>query len=154
LRKALIKVNCEAEAADNAWGTFFPEEQSMSGLELTPEVQQWGMTALIWVGFGALAGLLAKAIMPGRDPGGPVATVVMGIAGCVFGTGAVMYFLPDLRIEPISIVGFLIAAAGAFLILALYRLLGGRFFYRTPGRVYGRLWWQGRRRRRVSVYPD
>ena len=38
---------------------------------------QWAEIFLIWVGFGTLAGLAAKAIMPGRDPGGAVATRVM-----------------------------------------------------------------------------
>jgi len=34
-----------------------------------------------WVGFGTIVGLMAKAIMPGRDPGGAVATLSMGVGG-------------------------------------------------------------------------
>jgi uncharacterized membrane protein YeaQ/YmgE (transglycosylase-associated protein family) len=36
---------------------------------------------LMWVGFGTLVGLAAKAIMPGRDPGGALGTMLMGIVG-------------------------------------------------------------------------
>ncbi|HBL46963.1 MAG TPA: transglycosylase, partial [Planctomycetaceae bacterium] len=38
---------------------------------------------LVWVGFGTLVGLAAKAIMPGKDPGGAVSTMLMGIGGSV-----------------------------------------------------------------------
>ena len=40
---------------------------------------------LRWVGFGTLTGLAAKAIMPGRDPGGAIVTMLTGIAGSVIG---------------------------------------------------------------------
>ncbi|HEY4760243.1 MAG TPA: hypothetical protein VIH42_06665 [Thermoguttaceae bacterium] len=53
----------------------------MNDLVLPEQVQQWANTVLVWVGFGTLVGLLAKAIMPGRDPGGAVATLLMGIGG-------------------------------------------------------------------------
>ena len=56
---------------------------------------------LVWVGFGTLAGLLAKAIMPGRDPGGTVATLMMGIGGTVIGSGVLMFFTGGKRITPI-----------------------------------------------------
>ncbi|MDX1962771.1 MAG: GlsB/YeaQ/YmgE family stress response membrane protein [Pirellulales bacterium] len=81
---------------------------------------------LMWVGFGTLTGLLAKAIMPGRDPGGPIATVLMGIGGCVIGCGTLMFFYEGQRVTPISPVGFLVATGGAFIILFFYRLLSGR----------------------------
>ena len=83
---------------------------------------------LVWVGFGTLAGLLAKAIMPGRDPGGTVATLMMGIGGTVIGSGVLMFFTGGKRITPISPLGFLVATAGAFIILAFYRILAGYYF--------------------------
>ena len=44
------------------------------------------MFAIIgWIVFGLIAGLIAKAIMPGRDPGGCIVTVIIGIAGSVIG---------------------------------------------------------------------
>jgi uncharacterized membrane protein YeaQ/YmgE (transglycosylase-associated protein family) len=89
--------------------------------------QQWANDILVWVGFGTLVGLVAKAIMPGRDPGGAVATLLMGIGGTVIGCGLVSYFLNGQRVTPISPAGFLVATGGSFVILFFYRLLGGRF---------------------------
>src|SRR5436853_5011327 len=83
---------------------------------------------LVWVGFGTLVGLLAKAIMPGRDPGGAVATLAMGIGGSVIGCGVLMFFYRDAKVTPISPIGFLVGTGGAFILLIFYRLLGGRFF--------------------------
>lgn len=90
--------------------------------------QQWANDILVWIGFGTLVGLLAKAIMPGRDPGGAVATLVMGIGGTVIGCGLVSYFYEGQRVTPISALGLAVATGGAFVILFFYRLLAGRFF--------------------------
>ena len=83
---------------------------------------------LRWVGFGTLTGLAAKAIMPGRDPGGAVGTMLMGIGGSVIGCGAVLFFWRDAEIDPISGKGFVAATLGAFSLLFFYRLLAGSFF--------------------------
>ncbi|MFM8477723.1 MAG: GlsB/YeaQ/YmgE family stress response membrane protein, partial [Planctomycetaceae bacterium] len=53
---------------------------------------------LRWVGFGTLTGLAAKAILPGRDPGGAVSTMLTGIAGSVIGCGTAMFFWRDASI--------------------------------------------------------
>ena len=87
---------------------------------------QAGHDFLEWVGFGTLAGLTAKAIMPGRDPGGAIATLMMGIGGTVIGLGALTYFWEGVRVTPLSPMGFVVATAGAFIILFFYRLLSGR----------------------------
>src|SRR4051794_37432386 len=86
---------------------------------------QWANYALVWVGFGTLVGLLAKAIMPGRDPGGALATVIIGILGSIIGAGTLVFFSDGLRITPISPVGFVVAIAGTSMILFSYRLLNG-----------------------------
>ncbi len=83
---------------------------------------------LRWVGFGTLVGLAAKAIMPGRDPGGAVGTMLMGIGGSVIGCGIVLFFWRDAKIDPISGKGFVAATLGAFTLLFFYRLLAGSFF--------------------------
>lgn len=83
---------------------------------------------LIWVGFGTMVGLVAKAIMPGRDPGGTLATVTMGVGGVVFGCGMVSFFLEGPRVTPISPLGALVGTVGAFALLSFYRLLAGYFF--------------------------
>jgi uncharacterized membrane protein YeaQ/YmgE (transglycosylase-associated protein family) len=80
---------------------------------------------LTWVGFGTVVGLLAKAIMPGRDPGGAVATLLMGIVGTFVGCSVLMYCTGGQRISPMSPMGFVVGTAGAFVILFFYRLLGG-----------------------------
>ena len=78
---------------------------------------------LVWVGFGTIVGLTAKAIMPGKDPGGAVATLLMGIVGSVIGCGSLAFFIPNAKVTPISPFGFVAATAGAFLLLAFYRVL-------------------------------
>jgi uncharacterized membrane protein YeaQ/YmgE (transglycosylase-associated protein family) len=93
--------------------------------ELLPLAQQWAHTILVWVGFGTITGLVAKAVMPGHDPGGPVATLMMGIGGTVVGCGLLSYFNEGSHISPISPLGFVVATAGAFGILFFYKLLSG-----------------------------
>lgn len=83
---------------------------------------------LLWVGFGTLVGLAAKAIMPGRDPGGAVATLMMGITGSVIGCAVLSFFWEGHTITPISPLGFACGTAGAFMLLAFYRLMTGYFF--------------------------
>lgn len=100
----------------------------MDAIQFPEIVQQWVNDILTWVGFGTIVGLLAKAIMPGRDPGGAIATVAMGIGGSVIGCGVVSYFYEGQRITPISPLGLAVATGGAFLILFFYKLLGGYFF--------------------------
>ena len=100
----------------------------MMDLQLTETAQHWANDFLVWIGFGTMVGLMAKAIMPGRDPGGAVATLAMGVGGTVIGCSALMYFSNGQRVTPISPLGFVVATAGAFALLFFYRLLGGRFF--------------------------
>jgi uncharacterized membrane protein YeaQ/YmgE (transglycosylase-associated protein family) len=80
------------------------------------------------VGFGTLAGLAAKALMPGHDPGGSFGTMLTGIVGSVIGCGIVVFFWEGERLTPISGKGFVAATLGAFVLLFFYRLLSGRFF--------------------------
>ncbi len=100
----------------------------MDTATFTATAQQWTHMALVWVGFGTLAGLLAKAIMPGRDPGGAVATLLMGIGGTIIGLGILSLVWRDSHVTPISPIGFVVATAGSFVLLFFYRLLGGKFF--------------------------
>jgi uncharacterized membrane protein YeaQ/YmgE (transglycosylase-associated protein family) len=88
---------------------------------------------LIWVGFGTITGLTAKAIMPGRDPGGAVATLLTGITGTIIGCGTLAFFYPEQRVTPVSLSGFACATAGAFLLLLFYRILGGKLFKGMQG---------------------
>lgn len=102
--------------------------------ELPPDAQRIVNDFLVWTGFGTITGLLAKAIMPGRDPGGAVATILMGILGSVIGCGTLLFFWEGKRVTPISPIGLLVATTGAFVLLAFYRVLAGRWF-REEGRT-------------------
>jgi len=125
----------------------------MDHVEFAAAASQLGNVVLSWIGFGTAVGLLAKAIMPGRDPGGAVATLLTGVAGSVIGCGVLMFFWPDHHIAPISPLGLVVGTAGAFTLLAFYRLLGGRFFTEgVDGRYHFRRSY--RRGRRVITLDD
>lgn len=85
--------------------------------------------AFTWIGFGTVVGLTAKAIMPGRDPGGAIATVLMGIAGTLIGCAVLQFFSErSVDVRPTSFLGFTVGAGGAFVLLAFYKILGGHWF--------------------------
>lgn len=73
-----------------------------------------------WIVFGLLVGIVAKFFMPGRDPGGFVITIALGIAGALvggfIGRAAGWYREGD----P---VGFLMAVLGSIVLLFLYRMM-------------------------------
>jgi uncharacterized membrane protein YeaQ/YmgE (transglycosylase-associated protein family) len=78
---------------------------------------------LAWIVIGLLAGLIAKAITPGRDPSGCIITIVIGVAGAVL-AGFLGQQLGWYR--PGEGAGFLAAIVGAVLILLVYRMVAGR----------------------------
>jgi uncharacterized membrane protein YeaQ/YmgE (transglycosylase-associated protein family) len=130
----------------------------MNPQELAQHAQQYAHLGLTWIGFGTLVGLMAKAIMPGRDPGGPVATLLMGVAGTIIGCGVVTFFWGQ-HVTPISAIGFLSGTGGSFLLLLFYRLLGGYFFTEGQDGIIARRPAYRRRaayarRRRSTVYED
>jgi len=88
---------------------------------LSEAAQQWVNVALIWIGFGTLAGLLAKALIPGREREGAVGTVVIGVLGSVVGLAGLGWLLKRTSFNPISPLGFLAAVGGAFVLLLGYR---------------------------------
>ena len=71
-----------------------------------------------WIVFGLIVGVIAKLVMPGKDPGGILVTIVLGIAGAL-----VAGFLGRLLgwYEPNEAAGFIMATLGAVLLLFLYR---------------------------------
>ncbi len=96
--------------------------------DLAPSAQQWLILVLIWTGFGILVGLLAKALVPGREPAGPMGTLLVGMVGSVVGPLALTLLWRRDRFNPISPLGFFAAIAGAALLLAAYRILTRWFF--------------------------
>jgi uncharacterized membrane protein YeaQ/YmgE (transglycosylase-associated protein family) len=82
------------------------------------------MLAFIWMLFiGLIVGALAKLVMPGRDPGGILVTMLLGIAGALV-AGFVGRLLG--LYEPGQSAGFIISTVGAILLLAFYRRVKGR----------------------------
>lgn len=77
---------------------------------------------LSWIVFGLLAGIVAKLIMPGKDPGGFIITIILGIAGAVLGG----YVSRLLGIGGGWWTGFAMAVIGALVLLALYRMFKGK----------------------------
>ena len=93
------------------------------------QLAEYANLALTWIGFGTVVGLAAKAVMHGRDPGGPVATVMMGIAGTLIGCAILQYFSDSQKfVEPISLEGFAVGSGGALVLLIFYKVLGGYWF--------------------------
>lgn len=74
-----------------------------------------------WIIFGLIAGLLAKAIMPGKDPGGWIVTILLGIAGAIVG-GFVATLLGFGNVSGFNLYSFLIAILGSLILLWLYRM--------------------------------
>jgi uncharacterized membrane protein YeaQ/YmgE (transglycosylase-associated protein family) len=76
-----------------------------------------------WIIFGLIIGALAKLAMPGKDPGGIIATMLIGIAGAV--TGGFLGRVLGLY-GPGDAAGFFMSFLGAVLLLFLYRQLSAR----------------------------
>ena len=76
-----------------------------------------------WIIFGLIVGIVGKFLMPGRDPGGFIVTILLGIAGALLGgfVGRALGFYNEG--EP---AGFIMAVIGAILLLAIYRAVIGR----------------------------
>jgi len=80
------------------------------------------MDILSWIVLGLVAGLLAKFILPGRDGGGIIVTILIGIAGALIGgfLGRELGFAGG---EALNLRGILVATLGAILLLIIFRLV-------------------------------
>jgi uncharacterized membrane protein YeaQ/YmgE (transglycosylase-associated protein family) len=85
------------------------------------------MGILGWIVLGLLAGAIAKAILPGDDPGGIIITMVIGIVGALLGGFLAQALLNrDTVDEFFDISTWLTAIVGSIILLLLYRLAIGR----------------------------
>jgi uncharacterized membrane protein YeaQ/YmgE (transglycosylase-associated protein family) len=85
------------------------------------------MGAIIgWIIFGLIAGAIAKLMMPGRDPGGIVVTMLLGIAGALVGGFIGHALWGSTGATGWDIGSFALAIAGAILLLWIYRIIVGR----------------------------
>jgi uncharacterized membrane protein YeaQ/YmgE (transglycosylase-associated protein family) len=78
------------------------------------------MEILSWIVFGLVIGIIAKVLMPGRDPGGFIVTTLLGVAGAMIGgfMGRAMGFYGEGQTA-----GWLMSILGAVLLLAIYRMM-------------------------------
>lgn len=80
------------------------------------------MGILSWVVLGLIVGVLAKLIMPGKDPGGMIITIIIGIAGAFVG-GFVSSLIGFGSVTGFDFRSILIAVVGAVLLLWGYRMI-------------------------------
>ena len=84
-------------------------------------MEQYGIIG--WIIIGGIAGAIAKFLMPGKDPGGCIITILLGIAGALvagwLGKAIGWY-------DTNEGAGFVAAIVGAFILLGIYRVIAGR----------------------------
>ena len=83
------------------------------------------MGIIAWIVLGLIAGVLAKLIMLGDDPGGIIVTILIGIVGGVLG-GFIANLLGFGGVSGINIGSILWAILGSIILLALYRVVAAR----------------------------
>ncbi len=84
------------------------------------------MSIISWIVFGLIAGVVAKLLMPGRDPGGCIITMLLGVAGAFVGGYVYTLFTGEPFAAGFSLGSFAVAVLGAIAILLVYRLIFGR----------------------------
>jgi uncharacterized membrane protein YeaQ/YmgE (transglycosylase-associated protein family) len=85
------------------------------------------MGILSWIVLGLLAGVIAKAVLPGDDPGGIIVTMIIGIIGAVLGGFLAQVLLGRNTVDEFwDLSTWLTAIAGAIILLVVYRLAVGR----------------------------
>ena len=80
------------------------------------------MGILYWIMMGLVVGVLAKFVMPGRDPGGFIVTILIGIAGAFVG-GYIGRALGFGSVTGFNLPSILLAVGGAVILLILYRVI-------------------------------
>jgi uncharacterized membrane protein YeaQ/YmgE (transglycosylase-associated protein family) len=81
---------------------------------------------VVWIVVGLIAGILAKWVMPGPDPGGVVVTALIGIVGALIGGWVLGWLGFGGSAGSLSLESILTATLGAIILLAIYRLLTRR----------------------------
>ncbi len=79
-----------------------------------------------WILFGLIAGVVAKLLMPGRDPGGCIVTILLGVAGAFVGGFLYEQLTGNAQYTQFDLGSLVTAIIGAMLLLFVYRLVVGR----------------------------
>jgi uncharacterized membrane protein YeaQ/YmgE (transglycosylase-associated protein family) len=96
------------------------------GCALRPFLEVEFVGIIAWIIFGLIAGIIAKLLMPGRDPGGCIITILLGIAGAFVG-GFIFGFLTGRpQIMRFDFGSLFVAIIGAVVVLLIYRMIVGR----------------------------
>ena len=84
------------------------------------------MEIISWIIFGLVAGAVAKFLMPGKDPGGFIGTIIIGIVGAFVG-GLIANMTGFGAVSPgFNLTSFIFAVIGAIVLLIVYRFVKGK----------------------------
>jgi uncharacterized membrane protein YeaQ/YmgE (transglycosylase-associated protein family) len=83
------------------------------------------MGFIVWIILGLVVGVIAKLLMPGKDPGGFIITIILGIAGAFVG-GFIASKIGFGTVTGFDIRSLIIAVGGAVLLLIAYRMIKRR----------------------------
>ncbi|WP_019855761.1 GlsB/YeaQ/YmgE family stress response membrane protein [Actinopolyspora mortivallis] len=81
------------------------------------------MGILSWILFGLIAGAVAKLILPGKDPGGIIVTILIGVVGGLLGGWISTTVFDGAGVSGFNLASFLWAVVGSLILLVLYRLV-------------------------------
>ncbi|PKW15574.1 GlsB/YeaQ/YmgE family stress response membrane protein [Saccharopolyspora spinosa] len=81
------------------------------------------MGILSWILFGLIAGAIAKFILPGRDPGGIIVTILIGIVGGLLGGWISTRVMGGAGVSGFNVMSFVWAIIGSLILLLIYRLI-------------------------------
>jgi uncharacterized membrane protein YeaQ/YmgE (transglycosylase-associated protein family) len=80
------------------------------------------MGILTWIVLGLIAGILGKLLLPGKDPGGWIITILLGIGGAFFGAWVGSFFGIG-SISGVNLTSICTATGGAILLLLIFRMI-------------------------------
>jgi uncharacterized membrane protein YeaQ/YmgE (transglycosylase-associated protein family) len=83
------------------------------------------MGILAWIVVGLIGGVLAKLLMPGKDPGGIILTILLGIAGAIVGGFVAVALDISNGVDDFDIGSIVLSIVGAMILLLIYRLIAG-----------------------------
>ncbi len=83
------------------------------------------MGIISWIILGLIAGAVAKLILPGKDPGGIIVTIIIGIIGALVG-GYISTLIGFGSVSGFNIKSLIIAVVGSIILLLIYRTFKGR----------------------------